>query len=76
VSHEDFLQEKIFENRPRFFFPHPHPVSQLGAAQGSQAAISAPQLGAALQGSQAAISAPQVGPHGSHASTPQLGPRL
>jgi len=55
----------------------PHPLSQDGAPQGSQAAISAPQLGPQLgAGSQpephgAAISAPQLGPHA--VSAPQLG---
>ena len=73
-----FLQEKIFESNPQpsFLDPQPQPLSQLAALpQGSQAAISAPQLGpqppapqppahpaAFPQGSQAAISAPQVGP--------------
>lgn len=62
--------EKILPSNPP---PHrlPHPVSQLGAAHGSQAAISAPQVGP-----QAAISAPQVGPHadpqGSHDVSQQL----
>ncbi|MFN7841706.1 MAG: hypothetical protein ACK5N9_08280 [Pirellula sp.] len=58
--------EKILPSNPP---PHrlPSPLSQLGAAHGSQAAISAPQ-----DGPQAAISAPQVGPHGSHDVSQQL----
>ena len=75
-QHELFLQEKIFASRPRCFFK-PHPLSQDGAAQGSQAAISAPHVGAAPQPDpHGAISAPQVGAaQGSQAaiSAPQLG---
>lgn len=72
-QHELFLQEKIFASRPRFF--KPRPLSQDGAPQGSQAAISAPQLGAAPH---AAISAPQLGSADAHGSqeaisAPQLG---
>jgi hypothetical protein len=81
-----FLHEKILASRPRLpnFDPQPHPLSQDGAAaQGSHAAISAPQLGPQLGAAQpephgAAISAPQLGPADAHGSqeaisAPQLG---
>jgi len=57
------LPEKIFASKPQCFLP-PNPLSQDGAElQGSQAAISAPQLGPAI---------PK--PHGEASSAPQLGP--
>jgi hypothetical protein len=60
------LPEKIFASKPQCFLP-PNPLSQDGAElQGSQAAISAPQLGAAYPEPHGeAISAPQLGPIGS-----------
>ena len=75
------LHLKILASKPRFPSLLPQPLSQDGAPQGSQAAISAPQLGAAPQPeAQPAISAPQLGPaphagapHGSQDSAPQLG---
>ncbi len=54
ASQQRLLRWNSLPSRPPQLRP------QLGAAQGSQAAISQPQLGAA-QGSQAAISQPQVG---------------
>ena len=70
------LHLKILASKPRLPFFRPHPLSQDGAPQGSQAAISAPQLGPQLGPYGAAISAPQLGPalYGSHAvCAPQLG---
>lgn len=81
ASQQLFLHEKIFDNKPRRPSFEPQPLSQAGAAHGSQAAISAPQLGPQAGAAQpdphgAAISAPQLGPHGSQEaiSAPQLGP--
>ncbi len=62
---------KILASKPPCLRFMPHPLSQDGAPQGSQAAISAPQLGAAPQPDpQGAISAPQLGP-APHAGAPQ-----
>ncbi|MCE3017422.1 MAG: hypothetical protein LW870_16295 [Pirellula sp.] len=73
-QHAFDLHLKILESKPPPSFLEPHPLSQAGAAHGSHALISAPQVGAQPDPQGAAISAPQDGPHGSQLiSAPQLG---